>query len=113
MQENESVFGWIPPRGGTVGFPWMLDGQNARAFCAAAASEGVLLAPGDVYDQPEHFRIGMGASGDAFLGAITRLESFIDHWCFKRKNRKRRAIVDGGYHGAAMRYALTEGDNVS
>jgi aspartate/methionine/tyrosine aminotransferase len=93
MQENESVFGWIPPRGGTVGFPWMLDGQNARAFCAAAASEGVLLAPGDVYDQPEHFRIGMGASGDAFLGGITRLESFMAHWRFKGKNRKHRAIV--------------------
>jgi aspartate/methionine/tyrosine aminotransferase len=93
MQENESVFGWIPPRGGTVGFPWMLDGQNARAFCVAAASEGVLLAPGDVYDEPEHFRIGMGASGDAFLGGITRLESFMDHWRFKRKNRKHRAIV--------------------
>jgi aspartate/methionine/tyrosine aminotransferase len=93
MHENESVFGWIPPRGGTVAFPWMRDGQNARAFCVAAAGEGLLVAPGDVYDQPEHFRIGMGASGDAFLGAIKRLERFVDHWRFGRKNRNYHAIV--------------------
>lgn len=63
-----------------VGFPWMKDGQNARAFCLAAAGEGVLLTPGDVYDQPEHFRIGMGVSGDAFLEAIKHLERLVGHW---------------------------------
>ena len=80
MQEHESVFGWLPPRGGMVAFPWMRDGQNARAFCLAAAGEGVLLTPGDVYHQPEHFRIGMGASGGAFHEAIKRLERFVDRW---------------------------------
>jgi aspartate/methionine/tyrosine aminotransferase len=82
MHEHESVFGWIPPRGGMVGFPWMQDGQNARAFCLAAAGEGVLLAPGDVYGQPEHFRIGMGASGDGFHEAMKRLEHFVEHWSY-------------------------------
>ena len=93
MRENESVFGWIPPRGGMVSFPWMQDGQNARAFCVAAAGEGLLLTPGDVYDQPEHFRIGMGASGDAFLGAIKHLENFVDHWRSGRKSRSHHATV--------------------
>ena len=79
MRQHESVFGWIPPRGGTVAFPWMRDGQNARAFCVAAAGEGLLVAPGDVYDQPAHFRIGMGASGDAFLEAIQHFQRFVDH----------------------------------
>jgi aspartate/methionine/tyrosine aminotransferase len=86
MHENESVFGWIPPRGGIVGFPWMRDGRNAREFCVAAAREGLLLTPGDVYDQPEHFRIGMGATGDAFLAAIEHLERFVDHWRSAREN---------------------------
>jgi aspartate/methionine/tyrosine aminotransferase len=93
MQENASVFGWIPPRGGTVVFPWMRDGENTRAFCVAAAGEGLLVAPGDVYDQPEHFRIGMGASGDAFVGAMKHLQRFVDHWRSGRENRNRRAIV--------------------
>jgi aspartate/methionine/tyrosine aminotransferase len=88
MHEHESVFGWTPPRGGMVGFPWMQDGQNARAFCLAAAGEGVLLTPGDVYDQPEHFRIGMGASGDAFQEAIQRLERFVDRWRSGRANHR-------------------------
>jgi aspartate/methionine/tyrosine aminotransferase len=85
MQERKSVFGWIPPRGGTIGFPWMLDGQSARAFCVAATREGLLLAPGDVFDEPEHFRIGIGASGDGFLGAIEHLKHFVDHWLLKRE----------------------------
>jgi aspartate/methionine/tyrosine aminotransferase len=93
MHENESLFGWIPPRGGMVGFPWMKDGQNARAFCLAAADEGLLLTPGDVYDEPEHFRIGMGASGDAFLGAIKQLERFVDRWRSGRENRSNQATV--------------------
>ncbi|MGB6517216.1 MAG: aminotransferase class I/II-fold pyridoxal phosphate-dependent enzyme [Candidatus Cybelea sp.] len=93
MHENESVFGWIPPRGGMVGFPWMQDGQNARAFCLGAAGEGLLLTPGDVYDQPEHFRIGMGASGDAFLGAIKQLERFVDHWRSRTEYRGHDPIV--------------------
>jgi aspartate/methionine/tyrosine aminotransferase len=92
MEENESVFGWIPPRGGAVAFPWMRDGQNARAFCVAAAGEGLLMAPGDAYDQPDHFRIGVGASGEAFLGAIKHLEGFVKHWRFGR-NRNHHAIV--------------------
>jgi len=86
MHENESVFGWIPPRGGMVGFPWMRDGRNAREFCLAAAREGLLLTPGDVYDEPEHFRIGMGASGDAFLAAMKHLGRLVDHWRSARGN---------------------------
>jgi aspartate/methionine/tyrosine aminotransferase len=93
MREKESVFGWIPPRGGMVAFPWMRDGQNARAFCLAAADEGLLMIPGDVYDQPEHFRIGMGASGDAFLGAITHFDRFVDRWSSGRGNRGYHALV--------------------
>ena len=87
------MFGWIPPRGGTVAFPWMLDGQNAKAFCIAATREGLLLAPGDAYDEPEHFRIGMGASGESFPEAIKHLEHFVDQWLCEGKNRSFHAIV--------------------
>lgn len=87
MRKNESVFGWIPPRGGMVAFPWMRDGQNARPFCLAAADEGLLMTPGDVYDEPEHFRIGLGASGDAFVAAIKQLERSVDRWRSRKESR--------------------------
>lgn len=93
MQAHTSVFGWIPPRGGTVAFPWVLDGQNARAFCTAAAGEGLLLVPGDAYDEPDHFRIGLGASGNSFPGAIKQLEHFVGRWFSEGNNRNFQAIV--------------------
>jgi DNA-binding transcriptional MocR family regulator len=47
--------GWIRPRGGMTVFPWLRDESDAREFCRAAAERGVLLAPGDCFDMPEHF----------------------------------------------------------
>lgn len=87
MGENESVFGWLSPRGGTVAFPWIRHGKNARDFCVAAAGKGVLVVPGDVYDEPSHFRVGLGASGDAFLAAMKRFERFVERWRPGEKHR--------------------------
>jgi aspartate/methionine/tyrosine aminotransferase len=55
MSRHEATIGWIAPAGGTTAFPWRRDGRNARALCEALAREGVLLAPGDCFDAPEHF----------------------------------------------------------
>jgi len=70
MSAHRESLGWIAPAGGTVAFPWRLDGANARAMCAALAREGVLLAPGDCFDAPEHFRIGFGAEEHGFREAL-------------------------------------------
>src|SRR5262252_5440617 len=39
------VFGWVRPVGGMTAFPWLISGENSRAFCEEAARGGVLLAP--------------------------------------------------------------------
>ena len=42
-------------------FPWLRDGRDARPLCEALAKAGVLVAPGDCFEMPAHFRIGFGA----------------------------------------------------
>jgi aspartate/methionine/tyrosine aminotransferase len=80
MREHSDVLGWIPPRGGMTAFPWLANGENARPFCQAATERGILLAPGDCFDSPEHFRIGFAAAGENFPVALQRFGEFVKSW---------------------------------
>jgi aspartate/methionine/tyrosine aminotransferase len=53
---------WVRPRGGTVGFPRLLDGTSSDDLARAAIeSRGVLVMPGSIFDWPgPYFRIGFG-----------------------------------------------------
>ena len=44
---SASKLRWVKPMGGTLAFPWRVDGSDARPLCEAWAKEGVLVAPGD------------------------------------------------------------------
>src|SRR5271155_868882 len=77
MSEHRETLGWIPPRGGMTVFPWLLSGENSRPFCQAAANQGILLAPGDCFDMPSHFRLGFAAMGEKFPDALNRLGELI------------------------------------
>jgi aspartate/methionine/tyrosine aminotransferase len=70
MSAHQDIFDWVPPPGGTTAFPWLRDGSNARELCTTLASGGVLLAPGDCFDAPEHFRLGFGAQAEGFAQAL-------------------------------------------
>jgi aspartate/methionine/tyrosine aminotransferase len=83
MADHREVLGWIPPQGGMTAFPWLVSGENARPFCQAAAERGILLAPGDCFDTPSHFRLGFAASGDNFSKALDRFEGFVKSWSAK------------------------------
>jgi aspartate/methionine/tyrosine aminotransferase len=80
MTEHRETFGWIPPRGGMTAFPWLLSGENSRSFCQGAAEQGILLAPGDCFDAPSHFRLGFAAMTDQFPLALDRLGEFVRSW---------------------------------
>src|SRR5262249_25012670 len=71
------VLGWVRPRGGMTGFPWIRDEPDSRAFCKRAAEHGILLAPGDCFGMPRHFRIGFGVTEAGFTDALVELESLI------------------------------------
>jgi aspartate/methionine/tyrosine aminotransferase len=80
MGEHRETVGWISPRGGMTAFPWLASGEDSRAFCRAATEQGILLAPGDCFDSPSHFRLGFAAITDKFPDALDRLREFVKSW---------------------------------
>jgi len=80
MADHRDVLGWIPPQGGMTAFPWLVSGENDRTFCRAATEHGILLAPGDCFDAPSHFRLGFAAAGDNFSRALDRFGTFVKSW---------------------------------
>ena len=80
MSEHRETLGWIRTRGGMTAFPWLWNSEDSRAFCQAAAEQGVLLAPGDCFDAPSHFRIGFAALTEKFPDALHRLGEFVQRW---------------------------------
>ncbi|HWY67942.1 MAG TPA: aminotransferase class I/II-fold pyridoxal phosphate-dependent enzyme [Terriglobales bacterium] len=83
MADHRDVLGWIPPQGGMTAFPWLVSGENDRPFCQAAAERGILLAPGDCFDMPSHFRLGFAAAGHNFSNALDRFGAFVKSWSAK------------------------------
>ncbi|HSF18966.1 MAG TPA: pyridoxal phosphate-dependent aminotransferase [Vicinamibacteria bacterium] len=68
--ENSDHLEWVRPAGGMTGFPRLVLAADARTFCEAAAARGVLLAPGDCFGVPNHFRLGFGACTERFDQAL-------------------------------------------
>ena len=83
MADHRDVLGWIPPQGGMTAFPWLVSGENERPFCRAATEHGILLAPGDCFDMPSHFRLGFAAAGGNFSKALERFAMFVKSWSDK------------------------------
>jgi aspartate/methionine/tyrosine aminotransferase len=71
-----SMFRWVRPRAGSIGFPLLLQG-DAEAFCDSLVREaGVLLAPGSLFGHAgNHFRLGFGRAN--MPKALERFEYFL------------------------------------
>lgn len=83
MDEHRDALGWIRPQGGMTAFPWLVSGESARPFCQAATERGMLFAPGDCFDAPEHFRLGFAAAAENFPRGLDRLGDFVTSWAPK------------------------------
>jgi aspartate/methionine/tyrosine aminotransferase len=68
---------WVRPRGGSIGFPRLLDDEPVESFAARLVeTEGVLLLPGPVIGHPgNHARVGFGRTD--LLDALAGLERFL------------------------------------
>ncbi|MBK9927220.1 MAG: aminotransferase class I/II-fold pyridoxal phosphate-dependent enzyme [Anaerolineales bacterium] len=73
---HSSIFNWIRPQAGSMGFPKLLNG-GIEDFCDKVVREvGVLLLPGTMYDDTgNHFRVGLGRKN--LPQAVDRLEKFL------------------------------------
>jgi aspartate/methionine/tyrosine aminotransferase len=77
--EHPDLLCWVRPGGGMTAFPWLASGINAREFCRSLAQYGVLMAPGDCFGMPQHFRLGFAASGERFAQRIERFAEFLQN----------------------------------
>ena len=76
ITRHSSLFSWVRPAAGSMGFPKLLNG-DVEDFCDGLVRKaGVLLLPGTLYDESHnHFRIGLGRKN--LPQAVERLEAFI------------------------------------
>jgi aspartate/methionine/tyrosine aminotransferase len=70
MARHRERIDFASPAGGTTCFPRLADGRDARPLCEALARAGVLVAPGDCFDEPAHLRVGFGAQRTGFADAL-------------------------------------------
>jgi aspartate/methionine/tyrosine aminotransferase len=71
--EHRGVLNWRRPRGGMTAYPWMPGVSDTRPFCEELLKRGVMIAPGDCFGAPEHFRLGFAAADIAqFSRALER-----------------------------------------
>ncbi len=95
MAGHRETLGWIRPQGGMTAFPWLVNGENARPLCQAAAEQGILLAPGDCFNVPSHFRLGFAATGHEFPVALDRLSEFVKSWPAKSRTGYQHEPLSG------------------
>ncbi len=68
-----SAFEWLEPMAGPLAFPKLRGPLDDATFCARLAEKhGVLLAPGSLFGQPGHVRVGFGRANAP--EALARLE---------------------------------------
>jgi aspartate/methionine/tyrosine aminotransferase len=70
VAEHEEHLQWVRPAGSMTAFPRLRGVADARPLCVAAAERGVLVAPGDCFGAPAHFRIGFGVAMPRYREAL-------------------------------------------
>lgn len=80
MERHHELFGWVPPQGGLVCFPFLKDPSIRSSDFALRLVEQteVFLLPGETFNRPGHFRVGLGLEPQEFREALSRWSDFID-----------------------------------
>jgi aspartate/methionine/tyrosine aminotransferase len=77
--EDRPELEWVPPAGGSVGFPRLADVDDSGPFVRNAREEyGVGLAPGSFFGYPQHFRVAVSGSPDTLRGGLEALGRALD-----------------------------------
>ncbi len=68
--DHQETLKWTRPHGGFTAFPSLVSAENSYELCQRLAQLGVVLAPGDCFGYPAHFRLGFGACEEGFDDAL-------------------------------------------
>jgi len=77
VTESADVLDWVRPMGGMTAWVRLACGGDARRLCEEALQYGLLLAPGDCWGFPDHFRIGFGVGREWYARAMERFVTLI------------------------------------
>lgn len=76
IQQHRDLVGWVKPEAGTTAFPYFRQQnmRNSQNIAARLAEEyGVVILPGEAFDRPGHFRIGLGTAPKILNYALEKL----------------------------------------
>ena len=80
LARSADVLDWVRPAGGMTAWVRLAQGGDARRFCREALQYGLLLAPGDCWGIPDHFRVGFGVGREWYPRAMERFSDLIRTW---------------------------------
>jgi len=70
---------WVPPAGGTVGFPRLRDHDDAGPFIDALLSDfDTAVVPGRFFDCPAHFRVAFSGDPAVLAEGLHQLDRALD-----------------------------------
>jgi aspartate/methionine/tyrosine aminotransferase len=70
---------WVPPAGGSVGFPRIKGASDASEFVRTLREDyDTGVVPGAFFEAPEHFRIALGGDGSVLEEGLRRLGRALD-----------------------------------
>jgi aspartate/methionine/tyrosine aminotransferase len=73
IDQARGILDWVRPAGGMTAWVRLASGGEGRRFCQEALEYGLLLAPGDCWGFPDHFRVGFGVGREWYSRAMERL----------------------------------------
>lgn len=79
INQHNDLINWVEPQAGIVAFPYFTDKSiNSYDFCEKLVQKtGVMVLPGEAFEIPGHFRIGLGVEPKKFAEALNLFSKFI------------------------------------
>lgn len=79
LVESRSELEWIPPAGGSVGFPRVRGMHDTREFVERLRSRyDTGVVPGYFFEAPQHFRVALGGRTEVLEEGLARLGRALD-----------------------------------
>jgi aspartate/methionine/tyrosine aminotransferase len=87
--ESRTELEWVPPIGGSVGFPRLTGVEDAATFVEMAEAEfDVGVTPGRLFGEPAHFRVAVAGESETLEAGLEALGRALDRWSSDRRPRE-------------------------